>query len=125
QEYLRRNHYFDGRDLAEILAQELEGEHPSAAAEAYTLAWCADRRFADYFGDHDSELLAKARALDPGAVRKRLLDEVAAVIEADEYSSGIARRIVEVLVELGDIATATAAWDAAHDVIAYRLPDLG
>lgn len=125
QEYLRRNHFFEGRDLAEVVASELESEHPTAAAEAYALAWCAGRRFADYFGDHDSELLAKASALDPDAVRKRLLDECAAVIDADEYSSGIARRIVEVLVELGDIAAATAAWDAAHDVIAYRLPDLG
>jgi hypothetical protein len=125
QEYVRRNHYFEGQDLAEVLAQELEGESPTAAAEAYTLAWCAERKYADYFGDHDSPLLAKARALDPAAVRKRLLDEVAAVVDTDEYASGITRRIVEVMVELGDVATATAAWDSAFDVISYRLPDLG
>lgn len=125
QELARARSYFDARVLFETVSDELREVYPHAAAEGYVLAWCAARRDWQVFGDpKDADLLDRALAIDEPRTFRRLAAESADAIDRYEYGMGVAQRIVEVLAHFGRVAEACAAWDAAFDVVAHRLPDL-
>lgn len=122
-----RRQYLSGRAVAiELVAGHLRESSPLLAAEIYVLAWCGTRSSWDRFGGPEHrDLLDHAFDANRGRALERLAREIAHVIEDEEYALGVSRRIVEALVIAGDEASALAAWDAAFDVVAYRLPQVG
>jgi hypothetical protein len=76
-------------------------------------------------GAEHAELVARAVELDAEAAWSTLADEVARITCDAPGAVGITKGLVGVLAAIGAGAEAAASWDAAAEVVFWRLPELG
>jgi hypothetical protein len=102
--------------------------HTKIASEAFTLAFARARGGGGWNaigGDEHAPLLARALVLAGDAARATLAAEIAHVLSAGGYVTGMVPAIVRRLAAWGDPLGADAAWEAAYAVVRNRLPDDG
>jgi hypothetical protein len=110
------------------LADGLERhDEPMLASQALVYAWAHGTQ--DWWqrtgGAEQAELVARAICLDAETAWSTLGDELARLVRDDPNAVGITKGLVGVLAAVGEGAAAAATWDAAADVVFWRLPELG
>ena len=98
-------------------------EDSALAAELLAIAWTVAESGWDPFGGLEhADLLRRAFALDLDVGLARLAQEFAHAIQQSRYGIGLTRRAAELLHLAGRDASALECWDAAYEVVEYRLP---
>jgi hypothetical protein len=108
------------------LARRFQERGSAVAADLLVLAWCAGRTgmIEPFGGFAQRDLLQAAKSCDEQRARSTLALEIAHLVEA-QYGSPLTRQIFDALVALDDLDGAFAIWDAAVEVIEWRLPEFG
>jgi hypothetical protein len=108
------------------IAEAFANEEPSIVAELFALAWtAADEGWEPFGGLPHVELLRRAFDYDPEMALSRLAREFAWLIGKGGYVVGLTQRASELLTVASRGEDALAVWDAAYEVIEYRLPATG
>jgi hypothetical protein len=110
--------------LAEGLERHNEGE---LASQALVYAWAhgTQRWWQRTGGAKQAGLVARALELDAETAWSTLAAEVARLACGDPRAVGITKGLVELLAAVGEGQAAAASWDAAAEVVFWRLPELG
>ena len=97
------------------------------ASQALVYGWAHGRQswWQRTGGAEQAELVAQALELDADAAWSTLANEMARVACDEPGAVGVTKGLVGVLAAVGEGAAAAACWDAAAEVVFWRLPELG
>jgi hypothetical protein len=76
-------------------------------------------------GAEQAKLVGRALELDAEAAWSTLADEVARITCDDPRAVGITKGVVGMLAAIGEGTAAAASWDAAAEIVMWRLPQVG
>ncbi len=113
-----------GEALARLAKHLKESELHELAATAFSLAFVRSRGgggWDSFGGDEHVAWLNEARSLHKDVAHRAMATEVAHLLRAQSYLTGITPGLVCRLSEWGESEVAEACWDEAFDVISCRL----